>query len=68
MLKVRYKLKQKHPSWDIFLRYPAKLVRCARDGSIKTQDVINSVDEDSEEDDELQTLDSAFAGTLLFQE
>ena len=29
MLRVRYKLKQKHPSWDMFLRFPAKLVRCA---------------------------------------
>ena len=55
MLRVRYKLKQKHPSWNMFLRFPAKLVRRARDGNVKiiSQDVINSVDEDTEEDDEL---------------
>ena len=55
MLRVRYKLKQKHPSWDMFLGFPAKLVRRARDGSIKiiSQDVISSIDEDSEKDDEL---------------
>ena len=55
MLRVRYKVKQKHPSWDMFLRFPAKLVRHARDGSVKiiSQNVINSVDEDTEEDDEL---------------
>ena len=55
MLRVRYKLKQNHPSWDMFLRFPAKLVRRARDGSVTiiSQDVINPVGEDSEEDDEL---------------
>ena len=55
MFRVRYKLKQKHPSWDMFLRFPAKLVRRARDRSVKiiSQDVINSVDENSEKDDGL---------------
>ena len=33
MLRVRYRLKQKHPSWDMFLRFPAKLVRHAQDGA-----------------------------------
>ena len=54
MLRVRYELRQKHPSWDMFLRFPAKLVRHAQDGSVKniSQDVINSADEDFDKGDE----------------